>query len=308
VRRIRRAQSNVRALALAEVEAALASSGLAPLTIRTYQYNLRLFWRWLVRTELAFEALTPADLRSYRQQLGNVERLKPATINQRLHTLRWLCGWAHRRGDLTTDPAREVTAVRVMRRYCPRGLTEAEVHKLCRAVGQSQPRLRARNAALLQLLLQAGLRVGEAVNLTIADVTLRDRSGQVRIQGKGGKEREVPLNASVRRALQAYLATRPVTRPTDPLLLSQEQRPLSERAAQKLFQGFTMRAKLARPVTPHSLRHCFALNYLRDNPGQLVELAQLLGHESLDTTAIYTQPSAETLAATPEKSPLNVFG
>ena len=159
-------------------------------------------------------------------------------------------------------------------------------------------------------MLQTGLRVGEALHLQVADVTLHDRSGHVRVRlGKGGKEREVPLNISARRALRAYLDSRPDVAPDESLFLSHENHALSERSVETLVRTLARRAKIERlRVTPHTLRHTFAHNFLRDNPGQMVELAQLLCHESLDTTAIYTRPAAEDLAAALEKSRLNVYG
>lgn len=238
-----------------------------------------------------------------------VLRLKPATINHRLQAVRWVCGWATRRGLLSTDPAGEVRAVRVMARRRPAGLSEAQVHKLFRAAGQGRPTHRLRDYAILQLLLQAGLRVGEVVGLKVDDVTIHQRSGHVRVRlGKGGKEREVPLNASVRRAISVHLATREHPEPSEPLFLSQQGEGLAQRSVQLILSTLSRRAKLERAATPHTLRHTFALNYLHEHPGQLVELANLLGHDSLDTTAMYTQPSAEELAANLESSRFNVFG
>jgi site-specific recombinase XerD len=81
------------------------------------------------------------------------------------------------------------------------------------------------------------------------------------------------------------------------------------RAIQAVIAALAQRAHLTRVrVSPHTLRHSFALTYLKQNPGKLVELATLLGHDSLDTTALYTRPSTEDLAADLERSPLNVYG
>ena len=139
---------------------------------------------------------------------------------------------------------------------------------------------------------------------------IRDRSGEVQVrEGKSNKGREVPLNASARRALRAYLQLRPKAQPDEPLFLSDRKRAFSSRAIQTLLRRLARRAKIARVrVTPQLLRHTFALNYLRQNPGKLVQLANLLGHESLDATAIYRQPSGEELAEDLERSGLNVYG
>jgi integrase/recombinase XerC len=181
---------------------------------------------------------------------------------------------------------------------------------LLRVAGESGHGLAARNYALVQLFLQSGLRVSEAAALHISDVTARDRSGLVRIrQGKGMKAREVPLNATARRALRLYLDGRGDCKPEDPFFLSDRGGPVPIRTIQSVITQLARRGKITRvKVSVHTLRHTFALNYLRQHPGKLVELSQLLGHESLDTTAIYTRPSSEELAEDLERSRLNVYG
>ena len=160
---------------------------------------------------------------------------------------------------------------------------------------------------MVQFLLQTGLRISEAAALCMADVKLRERTGSVRVrQGKG---REVPLNASARRALRTYLEPRGALPPEAPLFLSGRGGPMAVRSIQNLIAQLARRAKITRVrVSPHTLRHTFALHYLRQNPGKLVELASLLGHESLDTTALYTRPSIDDLAEDLERSRLNVYG
>ena len=313
VRRIRHRRSTHGEGWQAEFAVSLANSGLAPLTVRAYRHDVSLFLKWFVAMkggESRLSDLTTADVMSYRQHLVNVARLGSSTINQRLQAIRCLCRWAERQGFLKSNPAAVVKSLRIARRRRPTGLTEPEVHGLLRVAGESKRGHAKRNYGLLQLLLQTGLRVGELTSLKLGDVQIRDRSGEVQVrEGKGNKEREVPLNASARRALGAYLQLRHEAQPGDPLFLSDRDRAFSPRAIQTLFQRLARRAKIARlHVTPHLLRHTFALNYLRQNPGKLVELANLLGHESLDTTAIYTQPSGEELAEDLERSRLNVYG
>jgi site-specific recombinase XerD len=293
--------------------AALSRAGLAPLTIQTYRHEVRCFVHWLEErtgTPVRLQTLAAVDLLSYRQHLINVEQRRPATVNKRLQALRWLCRWAQHQGIVEADPAAELKSMRVARRRQPAGLTEPEVHALLRLAGASRKGQRHRNYAIVQLLLQTGLRVGELVNLEISDITLAARSGWVRVRlGKGERERELPLNASARRALRLYLDTRAKLSNRDPLFTSQQGEALSERSVQALIQTLARRAKLTRiPISPHTLRHTFALSYLQQNPGKLVELAHLLGHESLDTTAIYTQPAADDLARDLERGRLNVYG
>jgi site-specific recombinase XerD len=189
----------------------------------------------------------------------------------------------------------------------PVGLTEVEVTAVLRAAGQSKHGLSKRNYALLQLMLQTGVRVSEAAALQVRDAVLRDRAGSVKVrQGKGGKERDIPLNTSARRGLSAYLETRKPLRPDEPLITSETGAGISVRSVQSVISELARRAKITRiPVTAHSLRHTFALKFLERSPGKLVELAALLGHESLDTTAVYLRPSQEEMAEGVERSRLN---
>jgi site-specific recombinase XerD len=184
----------------------------------------------------------------------------------------------------------------------------AEVHALLGAAGSSSHGHGRRDYALVQLLLQTGLRVGEVAALRRSDIEVRERTGQVRVRdGKGGKAREVPLNATARRALRLYLEQRPDAAIDAPVFLSGRNTSLPVRSIQAIVSRLARRAHLVRqPVSPHTLRHTFALSFLRANPGRLVELASLLGHESLDTTAVYTRPSRDDLATDLERSPLNV--
>jgi integrase/recombinase XerC len=290
--------------------AELARSDLAQATRRGYGYDLRHFLVWHSSVQegaFTLERLGEYDLIAYRQHLLAFGR-RPATINRRLDALRRLCRWARASGQLRDDVARDLRPVRVARNQQPAGLTDAEAHALLRAAGASSHGLAARNYALVQLMLQAGLRVGEVAALRLGDISLHERSGLVRIRhGKGLRAREVPLNATARRALKHALDERHAPAAADPLFLSSRGGAMAVRSIQAVITALTRRARLKRqPVSAHTLRHTFALGYLRDNPGKLVELAGLLGHDSLDTTAVYTRPSGDDLAADLERSHLNV--
>ena len=255
------------------------------------------------------EGLAEYELIAYRQHMVAAGR-RPATINRRLDALRRLCRWARGTGALSADAAGNVRPMRTVRNRQPVGLTDFEIHALLRAAGASSHGLAARNYALVQLMLQTGLRIGEVAALKVGDITMSDRAGSVRIrQGKGLKAREVPLNATGRRSLKQYLEQRQAPSKTASLFASSRETAMPVRTIQAVIAGLARRARLTRvPVSAHTLRHSFALGYLRDNPGKLMELAGLLGHESLDTTAVYTRPSRDDLAADLERSHLNVDG
>ncbi len=299
---------------MASFLASLARDDLAPATLRGYRYDLRHFLAWRQSVQdaaFAIEQLAAYELIAYRQHMIAAGR-RPATVNRRLDALRRLCRWAQGTGALAADAVQGVRPMRTVRNQQPAGLIDVEVHALLRAAGASSHGLAARNYAIVQLMLQTGLRVGEIATLRMADVIMSDRSGSVRIRhGKGLKAREIPLNATARRALKQFLDARPTPRnKTDaPLFVSSRDTAMPVRTIQAVIASLARRARLKRvAVSAHTLRHTFALGYLRDNPGRLVELASLLGHDSLDTTAIYTRPSRDDLTADLERSHLNVDG
>ena len=291
----------------------LRHADLRPRTVAGYRDDLTRFWRWFQQTKgphAPLKTLHASDLLHYRHQLLHVEQLQPATINRRLQALRRLCRWATQCGILAHDPTQELKTLHTPHVYQPLGLHEAEVHALLRVAGASPHGLARRNYALVQLMVHTGVRVSEVAALSVGDLVLYDRSGVLCIRdGKGRKARIVPLNATARRALRLYLETRQTPPSTAPLWTSKRGTPMTIRATQAVITALARRAHLTRVrVSPHTLRHSFALTYLKQNPGKLVELATLLGHDSLDTTALYTRPSTEDLAADLERSPLNVYG
>jgi site-specific recombinase XerD len=291
----------------------LAADDLSAATRRGYRYDLLQFATWYAAqhgTVPDLPRLTEHDLIAWRQHMLAHRGFKATTINRRLEAVRRLLRWAEASGAVAANVARDVRTVRLARDRQPVGLTAAEVHGLLRAAGESSHGLARRNYALVQLMLQAGLRIGEVAALRRADITVRERSGTVRVRhGKGLREREVPLNATARRALRQLFEREPAAGPEDPVFRSTRGEPLPVRSIQNTIAGLVRRAGLKRTgLSAHSLRHTFALAWLRQHPGRLVELAQLLGHESLDTTAVYTRASGEDLARGVEQTPFNLDG
>jgi integrase len=134
-----------------------------------------------------------------------------------------------------------------------------------------------------RLMARAGLRVSEVVAMHREDATLSER------QGKGQKERAVPLGNLARQDLRAYLAVRPAFS-EESLFVSRNGQPLSERDVQRVVARAARQASIERPVTPHLLRHTFATRALRQGTIDLAILSALLGHENLTTTARYLHP------------------
>jgi hypothetical protein len=157
--------------------ASLARDDLASATLRGYRYDLRHFLNWHQSVQdgtFAIKSLAEYELIAYRQHMV-AAGLRPATINRRLDALRRLCRWAQGSGALEVDAARNVRPVRTVRNQQPVGLTDIEVHALLRAAGASLHGLAARNYAMAQLMLQAGLRLAASLKdrLTPAHVVMQ---------------------------------------------------------------------------------------------------------------------------------------
>lgn len=202
----------------------------------------------------------------------------------------------------------------------PHSLSHKQVHALLRQTAKTRHPLR--DLALVQLLLQTGMRIGECAALTWGDIRFGEKQGQVLIRrGKGNKARTVPLNTSARTALASYVAPLLQVEPTlkavarawpsypiVPLWISQKGGRLSVSAMGRVIDELVRGCPgLPREVSAHWLRHTFATRYLAAHPGDLVGLARLLGHTSLDTTSIYVQPTEEQLAHLVEELDINAY-
>jgi site-specific recombinase XerD len=291
----------------------LTDRDLAPSTVQAYLSDLARFQAWLtwVHEDKAplLTWVRTVDLAAFRTHLIHEQGHPPATVNRRLQGLRLLFQWLVERNWIAENPTTHLRFMRKSGTLQPLALRRREVFTLLHAAAASPHGLALRNEALIQLMLQAGLRVGEVTALTPVDLTLKTRSGSVRVrEGKSRKAREIPLNTTVRRAVQDYLATQPETSAGTPIFRSKRGTSLAVRSVQAVVARLAQQAGIERiPVSAQTLRHTFARHYLQQHPGKLRELADLLGHESLDTTAVYTKPSQDDLAADLERSPLNVF-
>lgn len=274
------------------------------LTIRGYLADLKAFGGWFQQTngeELAPAGVTPIDIKEYRQHLLTVERAKAATINRRLAALSSYLNWAVQSGQIDRNPAIGIRSVQQVSSG-PRYLDRKQQYALQRAVEKEQQVVRLRfpkrwvgrlrDCSMVLFLLNTGLRLNEAVSLRLEDVQLTDRKGLVWVrQGKGGKQRIVPLNLDARHALQEWLNIRPENGRHYIWIAveSDQEQALSARSVQRALTRIGRQAGLST-LTPHMLRHSFAKNLIDSGAG-LEKVASLLGHSSLNTTRIYVTPS-----------------
>jgi site-specific recombinase XerD len=277
---------------IAAFVAELGRQGMAAKTITTYTSDLVSFARWFIdSTGEPFRAasVTPSDILDYKAHLRTVQRRQAATVNRRLAALRKFFLWAQATGRIAENPTSSVKGVPAAPRS-PKSLPKRDVDRLIR---EAQKAGNKRNLAIIQLLRHTGLRVGELCSLRLADIRTSERKGSVLVRsGKGDKDRTVPLNHDVREAVDAYLAVRPESG-DDHLFLGQRGEPLQTDGVQLIVRKLARRARLEK-VTPHVLRHSFAKHVL-DAGEDLATVSRLLGHERLETTAIYTEPTARDL-------------
>ncbi len=210
----------------------------------------------------------------------------PTTRARKLSTLRAFCRWAVAQGLQKDDPTERLESP-IRRRPLPKGVSAAEAGDLMAVA------LTARDRALLELLYGAGLRVSEAAGLDVPDLDLEGRTA--RVTGKGSKDRMVVFGAPCVKAIHAYLEERTPPMTGTPLFTNAKGGRLNVRS---MHTAVTKAAEAAGlpPLSPHGLRHSFA-THLLDGGADLKSVQQLLGHEDLATTQIYTHVSVERLRA-----------
>lgn len=282
----------------------------SPHTIAAYRRDVAAFFGWLAtKTEkqIPLVEVTVFDVRKYRDHLESFLNRKPAGVNRRLAALRVFFIWAMENELASSNPAADIKGVK-RDRQPPKALSSQDVYRLQREAAARRQLAEAKangvvtsaviaarcDEALLSLLLYTGLRVSEAANLKVDDVILNERSGKVIVRaGKGRKYRDVRLHKEPRKALAAYLQVQPHAK-NDHFFLGQRG-PLGPRSIQVRIAELGKAAKVE--VTPHMLRHTFGTRLLREAKTDLVTVAELMGHSSVATTAIYTKPSEEDKAA-----------
>jgi len=178
-------------------------------------------------------------------------------------------------------------------------MSETDVTRLLRTriAGKTEFQ-RLRDVAIMELLYASGIRRAELVGLNLSDVDLERR--RMRVIGKGNKQRTVFINHAAADAIRNYLGVRPRTS-DEALFLSRRKQRLSHRQAWVVFRDFAQIAGLTMHVTPHVMRHSFA-THLLENGADIMTIKELLGHESLSTTQIYTNVSLEHMRRSYEEA------
>jgi integrase/recombinase XerC len=277
-------------------------------TVEAYRGDLTLLLGFLARHTgeepdlAALGALRPADLRAFlaeRAAAGDSN----ATRARRLAAARGFLRHLARRHGGSTEALAGLRGPRA-RAPVPRALSPAEAREVAEGIGAvhdpdraEQPAMQAaRDVALFTLLYGCGLRIGEALSLDLRDAPLPGEDGALRVTGKGGKTRLVPVLPVVRQAVAAWLAQHPDRQPDAPLFVGARGARLDPGVAQRNLRHWRRLAGLPEHATPHALRHSFA-THLLGGGADLRAIQELLGHASLSTTQRYTKVDAEALLA-----------
>ncbi len=261
---------------------------LAPASRRNYVSDLRQFLAWCettwatsheVPSSFAPQQVTTATLTRYRDYLQADQKLRPTTVNRTLTSLKRFFAWAVQQQLIRSDPTPAVKWVPEEVR-APQQLTDQQEDDLIAAVTAGG---NLRDRTIITLMLHTGLRAGEVCALRREHLVLQKRSGSVQVRGKRNKTREVPLNATARTILGEYLRSLPA----ESVYLFPSERTgtaLTERALGHLIAKYAQQAQVPG-VSPHTLRHRFGYRMAGVVP--LHRLAQIMGHDSLDTTMLY---------------------
>ncbi len=274
----------------------------SPVTVRNYLSDLRQFiaWaeaEWTVGQDATVSftptCLTPPLLTRYRSTLQHTRRLTPASINRALVSLKRYSAWLLAECVLSRDPVAPVKLIPETAR-APRHLDDTEEEALLAAVTAHGS---TRDQTLITLMLHTGLRAREVCALRRRDVTVGKRSGILRVYGKRNKYREVPLNATARAVLAPHLAA--ISDTDAPVFPSHKTgEPLTARGLGYLIAKYAALARIP-DLSPHDLRHRFGYRMASHVP--LHRLAQIMGHDSLDTTMRYIHGTARDLQNEVEK-------
>lgn len=268
-------------------------------TVESYQFDLNNLFRFLTQHRGGqinlglLSALTLGDFRSWLAH-NAAENRQAASRARAVAGIRNFFRWLDRTGQLHNS-AIEVLKLPKMARRLPRPVTEIEAQDivaLAKNVSEENW-IGLRDEALFTLLYGAGLRIGEALSLTHADLAQKDR---ITVTGKGNKQRAVPLLPIVREALDRYLSICPYSAELkSSLFVGVRGEKLNPAVAQRHLRILRRQLNLPDSVTPHALRHSFATHLLASG-ADLRSLQELLGHASLSTTQLYTQVDAQQLA------------
>ena len=270
----------------------------SPRTLTAYQHDLIRLSGYCEEQEIA--SWSEVDNFHGRKWLGSLHQhgLSSASIQRILSASRSFYRWLIREEHVSTNPFDLLKAPRRPRRL-PNTLDIDTVQQLVALKGDDP--LTIRDRAILELFYSSGLRLSELVSLDIAEVDLS--AGEARVIGKGNKTRIVPVGRYAREAIKNWLSVRPsMAKETEAaMFVSKRGGRLAARSVEKRIKDWAIRQGLSRNVHPHMLRHSFA-SHILESSGDLRAVQELLGHQNISTTQIYTHLNFQHLAKVFDKA------
>ena len=265
--------------------------GLSNNSISAYSRDLQRFLDFLTNSSIELSNFDQDDLESFIAEL-NEAKLAISSINRVLSTLRSFYGFLERNHQID-NPMKDVQSRKIPLRL-PKALTIAQITALIDGSVTDDQVISLRNKAILELLYSTGGRVSEIVGLNMNDVSESDEVRVIKLRGKGGKERVVPMGSFAVKALDDYvvrvrpaLVLKNTKSKNDALFLNQRGTRISRQSAWQIVVDSAKKSGLSEGISPHVFRHSFA-THLLDGGADIRVVQELLGHSSVTTTQIYT--------------------
>jgi integrase/recombinase XerC len=273
-------------------------------TVKSYREDLNqalgFFREQLQSQSPALSLLSPRLLRAYIAWLHG-ESYAKSTMARRVAAVRSWCRFLHRQGAIASNPADGLRPPR-QDKALPHFMSESDLARLLQTPGKEQP-LELRDRAILETLYSAGLRVGECAGLDLDDLDLSE--GLATVRGKGKRERLALLGGQAHKALENWLRVRQTLNPrgsgTEAVFLNKNGTRLTTRSIGRLLEKYLAKAGLDPRSSPHTLRHSFA-THLLDHGADIRGVQELLGHQNLANTQIYTHVTTTRLRESYEKA------
>ncbi len=266
-------------------------------TVASYMSDLDEFARYVVETyDIPPRKVEESIIEEYMATLFDQGRKKSSQARV-LSSLKSLFGFLQMSDQIENSPAEFVATPRLSRSL-PEVLTTDEIDSLIASIDDSTSK-GIRDRAIIEMLYSCGLRVSELTSLRISDLFFED--GYIKVIGKGDKQRLVPISPLARQRVESYLEVRQCNSHNEEVLfLSNRQRSLTRVMIFTIIKRATQSAGITKSVSPHSLRHSFA-THLIEGGASIRQVQEMLGHESITTTEIYTHLDAKRLRETVEK-------
>ncbi|NQU43083.1 tyrosine recombinase XerC [bacterium] len=299
--------------ALYDFEAFLeVEKNLSPQTRRAYVYDLEKFMDyWIARRKEnpTIHKILTEDIRRYLEHLRMDRHYKSTTLSRTIASIRIFFEYCLREGLIEASPAAHIHNPKNPKKL-PVFLVESETRRLMESppkTDQETAEMRSdyrhlgvRDHAIITTLVFTGLRLQELVNMNLIDIDFE--RGNLRVMGKGAKERIVPMNRTVREAMEACLEKRDPAAPDEKaVFLNRFGQRLSKSGVEKMVEKYVLKSGIGKDgISPHKLRHTFA-TLLHVNGVDIVEIQALMGHATITSTQIYTHANTSRLKGAVEK-------